>query len=891
MIDKTDPTNRDTVPAMLTPGEFVLNKEASTMFAPVIEQMNDAGLQHRAMKNMGGGIPTYNTGGLVSQIREHEGFKDYVYDDGKGNPTIGTGHLLPDSYKKYIGKNHKPFSKEELEQMFLADVESAKINASKNFDNWNDLSENVKDGLVNMAFQLGQGGQSKFVKMRKAVEAGDYSEAAAQALDSDWNTQTPTRSTYLANVFLSETPQATIQTSSVAPMTSMPPSMRPNTQVDPIAIEQAIMQASVPQVQAAPPAPTDFGEAFKDARADMGAGGIFNFRGRDYNTNYLEEEDMVTANMGGAIHLQDGGWTSGLLDWFTEPKNGFTGGPPSVILGPTQQQLANQSAEERKSISQAALNPYGDVPAYEGELGTGQQDVIKPSVKDHPRYGEFERNMEASQGTRFLSDPVMAAAIFKNYLELNPLPDVNSDESLLQGSSDSVDTASKLSQEQLANQARDRRMSAVNEVHVPPLNAPPVTQPTQQQLANEAAAKRKVVSQAAINPLADVPAYEGELGTGDQYGPPPPTFTGDVVPYVGGLAGSLANRVGTEVSNAFSSVPTSPRDYNDIAGATGIDVPPKPSNATFEGKSLEELYNMFAVNGGQGTRSDPVLGQALMAEIEAREAAGEVHNVYDTSLHNAAALYRSRTSWPREQIAADISSQNAEKSAAILAVQQAELQAKLDAGTATQLDVDSFERKRKQNETVQKTATRDQETVRLTSEQQAALLAPATDIEAANAKALEAQRTAESERLQSYDPVTGTYSKPKKPENNITGVEAKVDEVQNTTAPTTTVQDGAAKAEAARIAETNKKKKDPEVSGAMDTIKSVFGDLFDSKELIRAAIMYLGGRATGMDGQQALAFAGKNYIAREEAQGIRTQKFIDILGSEGMHEMGSIAGY
>ena len=58
MIDKTDPTNRDTVPAMLTPGEFVLNKEASTMFAPVIEQMNSAGLQHRAMKNMGGGITT-----------------------------------------------------------------------------------------------------------------------------------------------------------------------------------------------------------------------------------------------------------------------------------------------------------------------------------------------------------------------------------------------------------------------------------------------------------------------------------------------------------------------------------------------------------------------------------------------------------------------------------------------------------------------------------------------------------------------------------------------------------------------------------------------------------------------------------------------------------------
>ena len=68
MIDRTDPTNRDTVPAMLTPGEFVLNKEASNMFAPTIEQMNNAGLQQRAMKNMGGGIPPQylNLGGETS---------------------------------------------------------------------------------------------------------------------------------------------------------------------------------------------------------------------------------------------------------------------------------------------------------------------------------------------------------------------------------------------------------------------------------------------------------------------------------------------------------------------------------------------------------------------------------------------------------------------------------------------------------------------------------------------------------------------------------------------------------------------------------------------------------------------------------------------------------
>ena len=83
MIDKTDPTNRDTVPAMLTPGEFVLNKEATQMYGPVIQQMNNAGLQQRAAENkaveanMGGGIPPkgYNTG---AQVQGLKGFLDFI---------------------------------------------------------------------------------------------------------------------------------------------------------------------------------------------------------------------------------------------------------------------------------------------------------------------------------------------------------------------------------------------------------------------------------------------------------------------------------------------------------------------------------------------------------------------------------------------------------------------------------------------------------------------------------------------------------------------------------------------------------------------------------------------------------------------------------------------
>ena len=65
MIDRTDPTNRDTVPAMLTPGEFVLNKEAVQLFGPKIEAMNKQGLALRQHENDGGHIGNFNMGGMI----------------------------------------------------------------------------------------------------------------------------------------------------------------------------------------------------------------------------------------------------------------------------------------------------------------------------------------------------------------------------------------------------------------------------------------------------------------------------------------------------------------------------------------------------------------------------------------------------------------------------------------------------------------------------------------------------------------------------------------------------------------------------------------------------------------------------------------------------------
>lgn len=56
-----NPKGTDTVPAWLTPGEFVMNAEATRMFEPQIEEMNNAG--RAVQREQGGSIPEYKAAG------------------------------------------------------------------------------------------------------------------------------------------------------------------------------------------------------------------------------------------------------------------------------------------------------------------------------------------------------------------------------------------------------------------------------------------------------------------------------------------------------------------------------------------------------------------------------------------------------------------------------------------------------------------------------------------------------------------------------------------------------------------------------------------------------------------------------------------------------------
>ena len=105
-----EPKGSDTVPAWLTPGEFVVNKEAVDIYGPQIKKMNDVGREIQdGNMNPNQAPPMYAEAGTEvndlqmwkQQLMEREGgYRSDIYDpfpnDGKWEPTTGYGHLLDD---------------------------------------------------------------------------------------------------------------------------------------------------------------------------------------------------------------------------------------------------------------------------------------------------------------------------------------------------------------------------------------------------------------------------------------------------------------------------------------------------------------------------------------------------------------------------------------------------------------------------------------------------------------------------------------------------------------------------------------------------------------------------------------------------------------------------
>ena len=128
---------------------------------------------------------------LLKSVKEHEGYRNKVYLDSLGKRTVGVGHLCVEDFWEDDKEYEEKFLLTILEHDLKSAIKSAE-DLLKDFPLLDDLAEEI---IVEMIFQLGKTGVSKFKNMWKALqkEPPQYDVAATEMLDSRWAKQTPRR--------------------------------------------------------------------------------------------------------------------------------------------------------------------------------------------------------------------------------------------------------------------------------------------------------------------------------------------------------------------------------------------------------------------------------------------------------------------------------------------------------------------------------------------------------------------------------------------------------------------------------------------------------------------------------------------------------------------------
>ena len=128
---------------------------------------------------------------LLKSVKAHEGYRNKVYLDSLGKRTVGVGHLCVEDH----WEDNKEYSEKYLMKVLKDDLKNAIQGAERLCSKCPDLDDLAKETIIEMVFQLGETGVSKFKNMWKALQQNppSYSVAATEMLDSRWAKQTPNR--------------------------------------------------------------------------------------------------------------------------------------------------------------------------------------------------------------------------------------------------------------------------------------------------------------------------------------------------------------------------------------------------------------------------------------------------------------------------------------------------------------------------------------------------------------------------------------------------------------------------------------------------------------------------------------------------------------------------
>ena len=133
---------------------------------------------------------------LLESVKKHEGYRNKVYLDTLGKRTVGVGHLCVEDF----WEDDKEYEEKFLMEILQKDLQESIRGARSLMEDHGcaDIDEKAEEILIEMVFQLGMTGVSKFRNMWKALSELNYVGASYEMLDSRWAKQTPNRAKAMA---------------------------------------------------------------------------------------------------------------------------------------------------------------------------------------------------------------------------------------------------------------------------------------------------------------------------------------------------------------------------------------------------------------------------------------------------------------------------------------------------------------------------------------------------------------------------------------------------------------------------------------------------------------------------------------------------------------------
>jgi lysozyme len=130
---------------------------------------------------------------LLNQIKKHEGFRSEVYECTEGYDTIGYGFAIKDL----------KLDEDIAEQILKRKLDELEERIAGKFGWFSVSPKEVKEVVINMCYQLGVSGFSKFKKTIYLLETEQYEDASIEMLNSLWAKQTYNRAKELSETLRS----------------------------------------------------------------------------------------------------------------------------------------------------------------------------------------------------------------------------------------------------------------------------------------------------------------------------------------------------------------------------------------------------------------------------------------------------------------------------------------------------------------------------------------------------------------------------------------------------------------------------------------------------------------------------------------------------------------